>query len=247
MHRILVALICALTLTLSITTLADGNVAGVRPATGKTRGTVVVIHGGAWLFTGPDMVATAVAVTGFLPAAGYKVVDLDYLPGNASLISVIADLKALGPDVCLWGVSAGGNLALLAAQQLRVACVIARSAPTDLGHLAADKTPDLQDAAVKLLGDLPAWSPALHPWPKKTPLLLHSSPCDPIVGANQNQRMAKTARRAKAVTVVLSTSCRKNGVQLSHSFVAPAGVKTEEKQEVAFLRKYLPAPKKAGR
>jgi acetyl esterase/lipase len=101
-------------------------------------GTVLLLHQGAW--AGPDH-AKQEALLSFPGQAfvnlGWRAVSVDYAAGEAGLQSVkdavgVEVLRSGDRPVCLYGESAGGHLALLAAAQIpSVDCVIAFGAPTD--------------------------------------------------------------------------------------------------------------------
>jgi acetyl esterase/lipase len=104
----------------------------------KPVGTVLLMHKGGW--AGPDR-AKQEAMMSFPGQAfvdlGWRTVSVDYEAGEAGLQSVKdaigAELVQSGDQpLCLYGESAGGHLALLAAAQIPgVDCVIAFGAPTD--------------------------------------------------------------------------------------------------------------------
>lgn len=108
--------------------------------TGPVRGTMIMVHAGGW--TGHDEYAQDQLVQRpgqQLLALGWRIVSLDYEEGTAGLQDVLnatgselARRTGNGP-VCIYGESAGGHLALVAASRLRaIDCVIALGAPTDL-------------------------------------------------------------------------------------------------------------------
>ena len=106
-------------------------------------GTVLLIHKGGW--AGPDR-AKQEALLDFPGHAfvdlGWRATSVDYEAGEAGLQSVKdaigAELVQSGSGpLCLYGESAGGHLALLAAAQIPgVDCVITFGAPTDFSAYA---------------------------------------------------------------------------------------------------------------
>lgn len=108
------------------------------PATG-IKGTVILIHGGGWQGPGATAQQGLMDLPGqMLVQRGWRVLSLDYHFGKKGLQDVLdaanAEIAApTGGLLCLYGESAGGHLALLAAAKLpAIDCVIAAGAPTDL-------------------------------------------------------------------------------------------------------------------
>src|SRR5215213_5547061 len=116
----------------------------------EARGTVLLFHGGGWNRVGPVPTAALAPKAASFRAAGLRAQSLDYRRGDEGLIDVVAAVDeqlAAHPNspLCLYGESAGGHLALLAAAaRPQVRCVITAAAPTDLVHA----TPMLRDIAM---------------------------------------------------------------------------------------------------
>ncbi len=129
------------------------------PADGDVKGTVVMVHAGGW--AGHDTNAQRILFEHpgdvFL-ARGWRVVSIDYEEGTAGLGDV---LNAAGEEVsrdsgsgpvCIYGESAGGHLALVAAARLTaIDCVIGLGAPTDLALYEADAAKS-DNPQVRLIG-----------------------------------------------------------------------------------------------
>jgi dienelactone hydrolase len=110
------------------------------PAGGRARGTVIMVHKGGW--AGHDGVRQDRLMQSpgklFLER-GWRVVSIDYEEGSEGLQDV---LNAAGGELargtgdgplCIYGESAGAQLALVAASRLRaIDCVIGVGAPADL-------------------------------------------------------------------------------------------------------------------
>lgn len=120
---------------------ADHGVA--KPVTvepdGRVRGTVVLIHGGGWQNHGVEVTTQMAQDNGPMIADwGYRAVSIDYAPGRSGFQDVLAAIDRIhdkAPDrpLCLWGISAGGHWALMAAAQRSwIRCVVSVAAPTDL-------------------------------------------------------------------------------------------------------------------
>jgi dienelactone hydrolase len=108
---------------------------------GQPKGFVLVIHGGAWVFTGPQALALQAANVRWFTRLGWAVYNADYREGWLSVVDVVAaydHLRSLypGAPVCAYGESAGGQLAmLLAASRPTLRCVISAGGVTALGEV----------------------------------------------------------------------------------------------------------------
>lgn len=108
---------------------------------GQPKGFVLVIHGGSWIFTGPQTLALEAANVRWFTRLGWAVYNVDYRAGWLSVVDVVAayhHLRSLHPDapMCAYGESAGGQLAmLLAASRPSLRCVISAAGMTVLGDV----------------------------------------------------------------------------------------------------------------
>jgi acetyl esterase/lipase len=192
---------------------------------------VVYVHGGGWQ-RGSRRDPPPLLDADFydqIAAQGLAVAAVDYrLSGEARFPAALEDVRAAvdwvrenasgyGLDaerVFLWGDSAGGHLALLAALcGAAVRGVVGWFPVTDLAGLAADvadaggvpdRGPDSREA--RLLGapaasvpDLARQaSPVTHAGPGAPPVLLMHGTADDLVPAAQSVRLAEALRRAGA-------------------------------------------------
>lgn len=123
------------------TTAVAAPLVGAPP---QPRGTVVLVHQGGWAGPNAKLQEQLDAFPGAaLRARGLRTVSVDYARGKAGLADVLAAARAArrhGPGpVCLYGESAGGTLALLAAaRDPHVACVLTLGAPTDFATWSRD-------------------------------------------------------------------------------------------------------------
>lgn len=111
----------------------------------RPRGTVVLVHGGGWAGPNQERQWEIDWWPGALfRAAGWSTSAIDYPAGKDGLDSVSQEIEAARTrtprrPVCVYGESAGGHLALLAAAaQPRVRCVMTFGAPTDLDRWRDD-------------------------------------------------------------------------------------------------------------
>lgn len=168
------ALACVMALLCAGTSAAAVSAPVVDKAP-RARGMVVLVHGGGW--AGPDPVKQerlAEWPGAVFRAAGWSTRSIDYAAGKAGLADVVRELAhtlARQRRVCVYGESAGGHFALLAAAQLpRLQCVMTLGAPTDFDAWRWDAVTEqrawsaqayLQTAALTFFGpDEAAWEPA---------------------------------------------------------------------------------------
>ncbi len=190
------------------------------PADGIVRGTVILVHAGGW--AGHDANAQRLLFEhpgDVFSERGWRVVSVDYDEGTAGLqdiMSAVGEELARGTSpgpVCLYGESAGGQLALVAAARMRsVDCVIGLGTPTDLALYESDATASA-NAQVRLIGSrmssfFGATPEAIAPWDPvalassiRADVLLVSEADDVFVAAAHAQRF--TAARPTTQTVVL--------------------------------------------
>jgi len=180
---------------------------------GPVRGVVIGVHGGAWYGVGHRI---SMAVRDDLERwrrQGWRGVIVDYPPGGdapASVLHAYDRVRARsGPDIpiCLYGESAGGQLALMvAAARPDVACVETAGAPTDLA--AIDPRPSAvaahadRNARRAFPGDaLEAMSPIGHASDIHARMLLTHLRTDRVIGAAHAQQMAAATPGAELLVL----------------------------------------------
>ncbi|WP_425826318.1 alpha/beta hydrolase fold domain-containing protein [Streptomyces fractus] len=193
---------------------------------------VVWLPGGGWRGqrrgVGPRL-------TRLFAERGYAMADIEYRSSDVDrwpaqrddVLAALGHLRAIADDhgldagaIGLWGSSAGGHLALLAAfsdssaepAAGSVRAVVAGYPPTDLAHLDDDALPggvlgvDLSDPAWNLLGGAPASrssaaadaSPARQVHAHVPPVLLLHGDADLLIGPAQSRRLYDTLLAAGA-------------------------------------------------
>jgi dienelactone hydrolase len=102
------------------------------------RGTMIMVHGGGWVGPAPTSQRALMTMPGdTLTQRNWKIVSIDYHAGAAGLQDVVdaagAELaQPTGGLLCIYGESAGAQLALVAASRVPgVDCVIAMGPPAD--------------------------------------------------------------------------------------------------------------------
>ena len=187
---------------------------------GPARGTMILVHAGGW--AGHDAHAQRLLMErpgDLLLARGWRVVSIDYEEGTAGLQDVLntagselARQSSNGP-VCIYGESAGAQLALVAAQRLRaIDCVIGLGTPTDLPLYNEEAAASI-DEKIKLVasqitrffGDtleaLTPWNPvALAPAIHSDVLLIREAD-DNIISAQQYERFGAARPTTQIVTL----------------------------------------------
>jgi acetyl esterase/lipase len=176
----------------------------------------MVIHGGGWVFVGPNAVRTKLGPDFFNPR-GWGVYSVDYRSGQRSFWDTLAAYRHLRArvgyriPVCLLGQSAGGQLALLvAAVRPSVSCVISEAGPTDLSKIASQPAftapgkppstavPSAVARATKrwVFPDLWRWSPVRLAHLLRMPVLLGGSSWDRMIPNGAQMDEFKAARPA---------------------------------------------------
>ena len=170
---------------------------------------VLLIHGGVWLYGGPDHVAALAPQARRYAAQGARVLNADHRPFDYALGDVLNAYDALDAQVdgpiCTAGDSSGGHLALVIAIHRPVACVLARAAPTDLPALDADGAPNIATAAIYTFGS-PAGALAASPLqfaPQLAgiPVLLSGLEDDTVVPFVQQTRLAAALPDSQLATL----------------------------------------------
>lgn len=164
---------------------------------------VIVIHAGGWRLVGSGMAGLEHPEVERLNGWGYGTLNIDYHRGARGLTDVLRFYDRLRrgegrtTPICLDGASAGGHLALMAAQRRKgVACVITRAAPTRLDHLHGDLLKDAHHF-FDPHGGLARWSPARYPL--ATPAVIAHGTGDPYVGFGDAKAMLRNAAHGKLV------------------------------------------------
>ena len=169
---------------------------------GPVRGTMVLVHGGAWAGHNERGQRVIMGEPGqLLLERGWRIVSVDMDEGAAGIDGVLSAVgselahpASAGP-LCIYGESAGAHLALVAAsRQPAVDCVIGVGTLVDMARLEADGDTS-SDANVQILGErikrffgtsaeqLAPWNPVgLAPAIRADVLLLHEID-DPLVPA----------------------------------------------------------------
>jgi dienelactone hydrolase len=165
-------------------------------------GVVITLHKGSWSATGATAAASEHPDDRAWLRRRWLAVNSSYRPGAAGLSDIRLVYRRVWRairhrlPVCFAGASAGGNLALLAAETLPdLDCVVAEAAPTDLVHIASQPAWDgssngpgyIHDSAVQALGEpnLSAFSPLFAADRIHARVLLAEAEQDPLIPRQQ--------------------------------------------------------------
>jgi hypothetical protein len=176
------------------------------PAEGPPRGTVIGIHGGAWIFTGAFAIEALRPQATWFSRHGYDVWLISHRPGRAAVMDVVHAYDAIRArltrsiSICAYGESSGGHLALmLAAHRRSLRCAVAAAAITDpktLHGVVGDGLRSMLSA-----DGLRRWSPAAKASAIGSRALLGQAANDEIVEPSQLQRFAAADPRARIVSL----------------------------------------------
>lgn len=175
-----------------------------RPA-GRPRGVALVVHGGAWSWTGGAALASQRPQVQRLLDAGWVAVNVDHAVGRAAVADVRRwarwTAQRFGSlPLCVVGASSGAHLALLAAERLgpRVDCAVSWFGVLDFEGLRRSPVLDAKrlhaDAVEPFFGSAARFDPVRRVAPRlAVPTLLVTGAEDPITPAAQATAYARAA------------------------------------------------------
>jgi hypothetical protein len=208
------------------------------PASG-VQGTMIMIHGGGWTGPGPLAQQALMTMPGeVLSGRGWKIVSLDYHPGSAGLQDVLdaAGQELANPSggpLCLYGESAGGQMALVAAARLTgIACVAGMGTPADFeayqAEVLASNDPDRTMIATQMAtvwGQTPEERAPNDPVKLarliRGDVLLMREADDPLMPIEQVERFV--AARPTTERVELESAAGDSAMKYLHGTLSDAG------------------------
>ncbi len=208
------------------------------PAAGvRLRGTMLLVHGGAWSIVGRTALGGTREDAQRWRARGWRTVNVDYRACAASLGDVLAIYDRVRSKygskrpICAFGRSAGGHLTLLlAALRPALDCVAVIASPTDLPRLARQTTtadpdgpPMAYDLATAAFGEdrLAELSPIRTRLRARVLFALADN--DALIPWSQGTALATRQRRRDRSAYVDVLRVAAGDVQFEHGFVSPAG------------------------
>lgn len=162
------------------------------PAGTRRLGTVILIHGGGWVFGSPDMLSVQCRR---LAAAGFRALRPAYPLGNiraafASMRSLARTLRRTERRrLYAAGISAGGAMAVMLAAEGRVDGAYAWAPPTDLVAWASVPGVNLSAAGAASLSVRRECSAAHNLTARRAPLMVEHAPGDALVPFSQSQQL----------------------------------------------------------
>jgi acetyl esterase/lipase len=201
------------------------------------RGTMLIVHGGAWSIVGPLALGSTRADAQRWRTRGWRTVNVDYRACAASLGDVLAIYDRVRATygsrqpICAFGRSAGGHLTLLlAARRPALDCVAVIASPTDLPALAHETTaadpdgpPMAYDLATAAFGEdrLAQLSPIRTQLRARVLFALADN--DALIPLSQGTAFAARQRRRDPSAYVDVLRVPAGDVQFEHGYVSPAG------------------------
>ena len=201
------------------------------------RGTMLLVHGGAWSIVGATALGGTRADAQRWRARGWRTVNVDYRACAPSLGDVLAIYDRVRATygskrpICAFGRSAGGHLTLLlAAQRPALDCVAVIASPTDLPKLAHQTTaadpdgpPMAYDLATAAFGEdrLAELSPIRTRLRARVLFALADN--DALIPLSQGTALATRQRRRDPSAYVDVLRVAAGDVQFEHGYVSPAG------------------------
>jgi acetyl esterase/lipase len=210
---------------------------------------VLLVHGGGWRGDlGPAADELMRASIEVLTEWGYDVANLGYRSGAAGLDDATAafDLlrRRLGPGepLCLYGTSAGAQLALVVAARrgAEVDCVVDLLGPPDLEDFGSrPRATEGEQQALAAFGasDVAALSPLSIASRIEAPVLVAAATCDRLIELADQRELAASLRRGE-LTVIRAG----DDVDLEHCEVDQGSFRRFQAETRAFLDAVAPAP-----
>lgn len=219
----------------------------MQPADGRSPTlAVLVIHGGSWGGSTPELIARAATVAARLPARGWAAVVAAYRAGPRGLDDLFVQYDDLrrrlpGTPVCLIGESAGGHLALMvAARRSSVRCVINEAGPTDLAGLRSGPSPSPAgyEIAARVFGEqnLGRWSPIRSAGRMRAHVFQVVATNDRLVPPSQGARLNALVRHGTLRVL------NPGSTFFVHSTVDAAQLAEVRDEEIEFLAEFAREP-----
>jgi acetyl esterase/lipase len=226
-------------------------------AEGTPRGTILLLHGGGWrgdLGAAADELMSATIEA--LVEWGYDVANLGYRSGGRSLDDAAHafDLlrRRLGPDepLCMYGTSAGAQLALITAARRgsAVDCVVSLLGPPDLEDFGSKPNSSRGEAQARAAfgaANLAEVSPLRNAGRIAAPVLVGATRCDVFIEL-ADQREFVRRLKAAGTDADLGVIAPGDDVDLEHCVVDGESFDRFQHETRDFLNAVAPAPGTAG-
>lgn len=224
----------------------------------RSKGVMLVIHGGGWFAVGKEAVASARPIADRWRARGWTTVNLDYRGCSSSIVDVLWFMKRVRAAlptavICATGASAGAHLALiLASIRHDVACTIALAGPSDFDALLTQTAYDYRTGDFTSFGPerlyyagfaafgyspspLSMRSPIRYAATLQTRLLLASGEHDLLVPQEQNANYAAAITAAQPSAYVDVVVLPAGDRPFVHGRVSQAGLDDLSARELTLV------------
>lgn len=232
---------------------------------GRPRGTMLVIHGGAWMDRRGDARSMMTVASLAFRANGWRVVDIGYSsgeqPGGSDPLPMLRDVvafydqarRAFGGPICAYGESAGGQLAaMLAIDRPSLTCAILNAAPLDLAMLVKHTVPAAVPETERTFGartaTLDEFSPALL-WNRRidrTAVFATAASNDQVVPPQQLTAFEAADPSADALVVPGAATGSPAAVPWMHSTVNAVAVEQRQAELWRWLDRIAPGRRVQG-
>jgi len=229
---------------------------GLHEAEGAARGTILLLHGGGWRGDlGPAADELMSATIEALVEWGYDVANLGYRSGGRSLDDAADafDLlrRRLGPGepLCIYGTSAGAQLALVTAARRgsEVDCVVSLLGPPDLEDFGSKPNSSRGEAQARAAfgaANLTEVSPLNNADRITVPVLVGAAPCDVFIELGDQRELVRRLKAA-GTDAQLGVIAPGDDVDLEHCVVDGKSFDRFQQRTRAFLNAVAPAPEAA--
>ncbi len=225
-------------------------------AEGQGRGTVLLLHGGGWrgdLGAAADELMSATIET--LVEWGYDVANLGYRSGGRSLDDATAAFDELrrraapGEPLCMYGTSAGAQLALITAARRgsEVGCVVSLLGPPDLEDFGSKPNSHSGEAQARNAfgaANLAELSPLNNAERIEAPVLVGAAPCDLLIELDDQRELVRRLNAA-GTDAQLGVIAPGDDVDLEHCVVDGESFDRFQERTRDFLNAVAPAPETA--
>jgi acetyl esterase/lipase len=228
---------------------------------GPARGTMLLIHGGAFVDHRGDARQDLWQAALLLVRQGWRVVNIGYSNGlmpagvKPDPLPMLRDVvafydqirRAFGGPICAYGQSAGGYLAaMLALERPTLRCLALDAAPLDLTTLRSRTDALGREILARTFGTNPsvlaAWSPAKlwRPGDAHTAVFATAASNDPLVPPGQLAEFRRIDPFADVSTIPGASPRSQDAFRWLHSYVEGSALQAREDSLVQWVDRIVP-------